>query len=188
MMRRAGMKIEITSRWAGVVLAFGLALTLTGGYAWAANRTSAQGTITACAKKTGGALRLMGTVKACNTDESLVSWSQSGPAGPAGAAGPAGPKGSSGISGYQVVQHGSSFSSNPGNTAQCPAGKKVLGGGFYTEESGHPGIPGAGYTQSMIPTDQSDGWSVRVLNHQPAVGGSATDIKVQAYAICANVG
>ena len=58
-----------------------------------------------------------------------------GAVGPAGAPGPAGAAGKPGIRGYEVVQNGSSFSTHPATGADCPAGKKVIGGGYNTEVS-----------------------------------------------------
>ena len=57
---------------------------------------SASGKLVGCAKKSGGALRLVGTVKDCRKTERAVSWSpvgRPGPRGPAGARGPAGEDG-----------------------------------------------------------------------------------------------
>jgi hypothetical protein len=75
-------------------------LATMGSVAWAT--TSASGKLVGCAKKSGGALRLVGTVKDCRKTERAVSWSpvgQPGPRGPAGARGPAGKDGADGIDG-----------------------------------------------------------------------------------------
>ena len=79
------------------------------------------------------------------------------------------PDGSNAISGYEVVSGESPPSGGPA-TAQCPDGKKVLGGG-------------AGSTRPMefsFPTNNNTAWVVGIINDPP--GGS-----VVAYAICANV-
>jgi hypothetical protein len=56
------MRIEITNRWAGLVFALGIVLTLTSGIAWAANRgaLTGPGTVAACANKATGVLRIVG--------------------------------------------------------------------------------------------------------------------------------
>ena len=75
-------------------------LATVGSVAWAT--TSASGKLVGCAKKSGGALRLVGTVKDCRKTERAVSWSpvgRPGPRGPAGARGPAGEDGAAGIDG-----------------------------------------------------------------------------------------
>jgi hypothetical protein len=64
-----------------------------------------------------------------------------GDKGSTGAAGAAGPAGPPGISGYQLVT-GTNGTTGPlfhGETATCPAGKKVLGGGGFVN-----GVNGAG--------------------------------------------
>ncbi len=55
-----------------------------------------------------------------------------GPQGPQGATGPQGPAGANGISGYQQVSVTSNSSTGVSitQTASCPNGKKVIGGGF----------------------------------------------------------
>jgi hypothetical protein len=102
-----------------------------------------------------------------------------GPAGPAGAAGPLGPQGptgSAGISGYEVVtvEVQNAFG-NMGEIVQahCPAGKKVIGGGYKVD-------PMVGRVQRNFPDDDNT-WYVWIDN----LGGN-TPI-VGAYAICANV-
>lgn len=96
-----------------------------------------------------------------------------GPAGPKGDIGPTGsqgPAGSDGISGYEIVHvtvnipAGSSGSA----TAQCPAGKKVLGGG----------TDGGGFTSFPIGDNRwFAGGSTGIF------GGIGLDV----FAICANV-
>jgi hypothetical protein len=74
-----------------------VALVLAGsGWAVAA---SSPGTITACAKKRGGQLRLVTGKKKCAKSERKVSWAQAGPAGVAGPAGSPGVAGGIGPTG-----------------------------------------------------------------------------------------
>ena len=53
-------------------------------------------TISACAKKEGGDLRLVDSASECKKQERFVSWNAVGPPGPSG---PAGPKGDTGATG-----------------------------------------------------------------------------------------
>ncbi len=100
-----------------------------------------------------------------------------GATGAAGAAGPAGPPGPSGISGYQVVRvtpgvTGSLFSSVE---VDCPAGKKVLGGGGNAN-----GINGAGpFLVVSAPKADGTGWYLTVA--------PPSSLGVSGYAICAFV-
>ena len=60
------------------------------------------GVIYGCYKKSGGSLRVIDrSVTNCAKDESLISWSQTGPEGPQGPAGPQGPQGLQGPVGPQ---------------------------------------------------------------------------------------
>jgi len=62
-----------------------------------------------------------------------------GDPGAPGATGPAGPAGANGVSGYQLVNSGITSLPSGGATASavaiCPAGKKVVGGGWDTDAS-----------------------------------------------------
>lgn len=171
------MKIEITNRWAGLVFALGIVLTLTSGIAWAANRgtLTAPGTVAACANKSTGVLRIVGQ-RACDKTETAVSWGATGPQGPAGPAG---------ISGLQIVQYGSGFAFNPAVTVSCPAGKKVIGGGYDTELAGLPGHKALfpWLTQSL-PDGTGQKW---VLAGTPNSADPSRQWKIQGYAICAVV-
>jgi collagen triple helix repeat protein len=102
-----------------------------------------------------------------------------GSAGPQGPAGPAGPAGPNGVSGWTVVAKATTV---PGNTvttvqADCPAGRKVLGGGLTQTSAGplHPLL-----LRESGPTGLATGWFVAVVNE------SGTDRTADAWAICAN--
>jgi hypothetical protein len=148
-----------------------------------------------------GALRVIDTEKGqeCRSNELAVEWNQKGakgdvgPEGPKGDPGPPGPKGDQGIQGEQGPKGDTGEQGPPGEAgavrgyeivrelsdsviaiAQCPAGKKVLGGG------GSAGSDDA--IQSSTPSGDNTGWVVtrRVLE-PPLEGG------MSAFAVCANV-
>ena len=103
-----------------------------------------------------------------------------GAAGPAGTAGPSGaqgPTGPAGISGYEVVtvQVEHPFESfDEIVVAHCPAGKKVIGGGYKLD-------PMVGRVQRNNPDSGNDGWYLWIDNL------ALNTPTVAAYAICANV-
>ena len=106
---------------------------------------------------------------------------QAGPAGPVGETGaqgpvgPAGDRGPGGSAGIEVVEVsvGNAFlATDQSVLAQCPAGKKVIGGGFVQN-------PAAGKVGESRPTSDNTGWFVYANN----LGASTPDIK--AFAICA---
>lgn len=128
--------------------------------------------------------RGLGAGVGCTSGEKLVSWNQAGATGPTGATGA---DGKPGISGYEVVQNGSTFSTSPNTGANCPGGKKVLGGGFATEEAGRPGRRYRNaFTLATIPAAGSTQWFVDMSRFNANQEG-ATTFKVQTYAICAFV-
>jgi len=124
---------------------------------------------------------------------------EQGPAGPKGQAGPTGPKGEiggqgapgaagpqgpSGISGWEYqVSPGVTLGNGVANPAQanCPSGKKALGGGASAVLAG-TSVPHANaYISTSAPTDDGTGWVVYSRNTSTA---AAT---VYAWVICANV-
>ncbi len=68
------------------------------GIAWAAIPSS-DGTITACYKTSGGAMRVVDASALCTSTEARLTFNQTGPTGPAGARGPTGAKGAKGATG-----------------------------------------------------------------------------------------
>ena len=103
---------------------------------------------------------------------------ETGPSGPAGPRGSAGPPGTSGISGWQyVVSSGTQVNSPYGErmVAQCPNGKRALGGGASATLSFYSRIA------ESAPTDPGTGWGAVVYNQ----GGPP--IVAYAWVICANV-
>ena len=103
-----------------------------------------------------------------------------GPQGPAGPTGATGPQGEPGTSGYEIVKGPntqSGFGEQISSTAVCPAGKRVVGGGF--------GAGGVGYsTYYNGPPLVS---SVEFANNKWKAtigGGPGGRLGVEAYAIC----
>lgn len=99
---------------------------------------------------------------------------ETGSAGPQGTSGPAGP---SGVSGWEYrVSEGKYLPSGVSNPTQanCPAGKKALGGGASATYAN-------AYVIDSAPTNDGTGWVVRSRNTSPS---PAT---VYAWVICANV-
>ena len=100
-----------------------------------------------------------------------------GDIGPAGPQGPAGPAGPSGVSGWEYrVSEGVYLPSGVSNPTQanCPAGKKALGGGASATYAN-------AYVIDSAPTNDGTGWVVRSRNTSPS---PAT---VYAWVICGNV-
>jgi hypothetical protein len=104
-----------------------------------------------------------------------------GAQGPKGDPGPKGDTGSPGISGLEEVNDFSDFNSTDakGVTANCPAGKKVVGGGAFVNASGGPVA-----LRTSVPVSGSlDGWAVTA--YEPVAHGG--NWNVNARALCANV-
>ena len=100
---------------------------------------SESGIISGCYKKSGGSLRVIDrSVTNCGRDETLLSWSQTGPQGPAG---PQGPQGETGPAGPQ----GPMGPAGP-QGEQGPAGPQ-----------GIPGVSAAtfAYTTTLLPIEES---------------------------------
>ena len=116
------------------------------------------------------------------------TWSLQGPPGPQGPTGPAGPQGVAGPAGplsgrVLVVAQGSAASNNIGSaTASCPAGKKVLGGGFQGLTGNTTNVshnmpkplspPATGFSDTE--------WQVTLYNADPFT------LSFTVFAICAN--
>jgi hypothetical protein len=137
-----------------------------------------------------GTLRLVDN-PACKKNETALAWNQVGPQGPQGIQGPTGPQGPQGIQGPQGVegpqgpagplglervQANTPFDFVATKTAQadCPEGKKVVGGG-YLFFFGGPTVP----IRDNAPTLDLKSWIVSGTNF----GGD--NWSVSAIAICA---
>jgi hypothetical protein len=110
-----------------------------------------------------------------------------GATGPQGAQGPAGPAGADGVSGYQLVTNSTSCPPDPGFfcgplEAQCPSGKKPLGGGTSVASNGDTTANNRSIRESK-PT--SDGWLATWFGSTNQVRNATT---MSVFAICASVG
>jgi hypothetical protein len=167
-------------------------------YAAVSALTANDGVIQACANTVNGQLRLLDDGSQCRGNETATSWNQtgptgdSGPTGQSGATGPTGPIGPSGpagkdgepgppgadgtgVTGYEVVSVTSnpiSSGLSPTTSANCPAGKRPLGGGAKNSAQFN-----FAFVESY-PT--ATGWNVRASFGGP---GPAT---FTVFVICAN--
>ena len=109
-----------------------------------------------------------------------------GPQGPAGekgepgGAGPVGPAGPAGVSGYERVGNSVNVPQLATRyvTAECPAGKRVLGGGFDADN----GTGGSLNPFVNRPSSGIEGWTAAAFN-----GDLIFELRLSVYAICANV-
>lgn len=114
---------------------------------------------------------------ACGAGEVAVTWNRRGPRGPQGETGATGATGSPGVSGWETVSSTSVNDSSNQKTVvvNCPAGKKVVGGG---------GNASGGYAFLVVSQPvalvASGGWGVMAAE-SPGTSASWT---LTAYAIC----
>jgi hypothetical protein len=98
-----------------------------------------------------------------------------GPAGPAGPPGPPGPAGATGLERVEAhVDYGADTPFTGQAVAQCPAGKRAIGGGGKTDGSDE-----AGAITESYPTADLTAWVVSAIR----VTGSPP-WRVTAYAVC----
>jgi hypothetical protein len=147
-----------------------------------------------------GGVRIVGENDGCFAWEQSYSWNIQGPQGEPGVDGEDGEDGEDGadgvdgVSGWERVT-GDLVTANeasPANVkiarAHCPAGKKVLGGGFFADDASG-GSPETFDNEEMIIVHRSypeddDTWFVRAkLNTSTAIGNWT----LRAYAICADI-
>lgn len=160
------------------------------------------GVIYGCYSKSGGNLRVIdASVTKCGAKETSLSWNVEGAEGPEGPAGPQGPPGAdgedgaqgpAGISGYEVVtvidRFISPFEPNRLDArAECPEGKKFLGGGyaFYLVPPGFAPQYTPPERVNALPqlSDTGDAYSVTVIH--PIPQGNTAELK--AVIACAFV-
>ena len=164
------------------------------------------GVISGCYTKSGGALRVIdGTVTSCSSKETALNWNVQGiqggvgPAGPQGIAGPQGPTGpqgpqgtigpqgpqgdpgpAGGVLGWEFVRApGVDIAAGQldGAIAECPTGKRPIGGGFAVNGAG----PWTVYTTEARVDADENGWVAGIRND----GTSA--VRLFASAVCAIV-
>jgi hypothetical protein len=185
--------------------AFAAGVILTAGGTAVATTTLASivgpdGKINGCYLTNAGLLRVVDPGTACRDGETAIAWSATGsgaqgppgPAGPAGPRGVVGPKGAqgnpgpagpagTGVTGYEVIR-GSNTAIAAGATAlvaaTCPAGKKVVGGGYVNYGTDTDDVVTSDYPYTA--NHQWDSWRVRVVNGGPGPDG------IDVYAICAS--
>ncbi len=108
-----------------------------------------------------------------------------GPQGPKGDKGPKGDRGSPGVSGYEVV--GAQVPSNPSTdpqyegAAQCPTGKKLLGGGAYVSPTGYPAALKQSWPRRLSTGDE---WYAKAARY---ADGGTVRWSLYIFAICADV-
>jgi hypothetical protein len=140
------------------------ALIFGGGVAYAAHQIISPDPVThvihACYNNNSGTIKLVNTGQQCHQNETAIQWNQVGAQGIPGPAGPAGP---SGLSGWEQDAHQVFVS--PGATTNvtvmCPAGKKILGGGFDIET---PDDLKVFASEPALNGNLINGWNVLVHN------------------------
>ena len=162
------------------------------------------GTIHGCVGVTG-LLRVVGPTTNCGLLETSLEWNVQGPPGPQGPAGPAGPTGAtgaqgpagpqgpegpqgqqgppgpSGVTGYQQVDVAVDIPGGQGRsiTAECPAGKRVFGGGAVLNNSFLTLAESHAFDFELSGVQHS-GWFIDVRNT------AVFTLTPAAFAICAN--
>jgi hypothetical protein len=114
-----------------------------------------------------------------------------GPKGDAGATGPTGPTGQAGstgpagISGYEIVSASTPLNSDASNvaTANCPTGKKAIGGGGFDNAAPLPNPVAVYYNGPVLSSNPPTAWAVGAQETSDYPG----QWQVFAYVICANV-
>lgn len=108
-----------------------------------------------------------------------------GPEGPQGPTGPQGPAGEDGVSGYEIVSrtHFDSFSNGQSRTytMDCPAGKRVIGGGVV-EYSGITATQGDLWVAFSGPRDENT-WEVQMMLDDDS-SSAAPNAEFTVSAIC----
>jgi hypothetical protein len=176
------------ARWFGL-LAVSAALTTLG-----AARAGAQSVLYGCYVPSSGTvyrIKGAGLPDECRSQQHVqFTWSAQGPTGPQGPAGPQGPQGlqgpAGGLSGHEVVT--SSIIVAPGSVllghaADCPTGKRVVGGGFFAE-SARTGVLWTIATSRPGQDPFTQAWSRWGVE---ARHNAATQQTLVVYAVCAAV-
>jgi hypothetical protein len=154
------------------------------------------GVIHGCYGKVNGQLRVVDRAADCRNNERPLKWNERGPAGAAGqpgtagapgAQGPIGPRGPAGSPGLLSIQRVSasnvphdSFNGHSA-TATCPAGTKLLGGGYHL--TGQPPAQLAHDDDGPVPG--ADAWQAFARDEQVE---DASGWGITATAICGKFG
>jgi hypothetical protein len=109
---------------------------------------SSSGVIHACAKKSGGALRI---AKTCTSSEQAISWNFQGPPGPRGATGFPGPKGAPGSAGPSGAPGSAGPSGAPGSPGPsgAPGASGPVSGYQIVTKSGTVSFTSSGVAQEF---------------------------------------
>jgi hypothetical protein len=178
------------------------ALVGTGAALAAAAIPSSDGVITGCISHSDGDLRVIDpAVDECKTNETTLTWNQTGPPGPVGPPGPqgepgpAGPQGApgptcpagppgpaGGFAGVQVVAREftvpqSTFEFTYVATSECPPDTVVVSGGYEIEQAG---VNEFRESHPEVVQPGVEAWSIGVG------ADDDTDVHGVVYAICAN--
>jgi hypothetical protein len=150
--------------------------------------------IHACVSNNSGEIKIVGANANCPSNYRALDWNIQGPEGQPGPIGPAGPQGEqgtqgvpgepglqgpAGISGLEVVEvnSGTLNAFRIDVVVDCPAGKRVLGGGFATVGNNQYAV-----VMANAPLD-GNRWVVTVFQSDL----TARLWSVQAFATCAYV-
>lgn len=151
-----------------VVVALGMAA---GGVAYASIPDSS-GVIHGCAQKINGQLRVIDPSAggACSSSESPLAWNQ--------------------FSGYEIVSSDFNESGGPpfkgfAESASCPAGKSVLGGGASGRFFDGAGNRSPAQIGESFPSAR-DTWAVTLFRSDGAILEAGDGVRGTVYAICAN--
>ena len=158
-----------------IAMAMGfIAISVVSGVAYA-TIPSADGVISACYQKSGGALRIVDAdTSSCSPKENLVTWNAEGP------------QGDPGLSGLQTVFSLSNFNSNSPklHSVSCPAGKKVVGmGGNLAPDALNGSTSDIHMTQLTVSSDLT----TVTVGAAEAPSGTSLGWTLVAQAICAYV-
>jgi hypothetical protein len=129
------------------------------------------GIIHSCVNEASGTIKIVDANDSCHYNWDSLDWNMSGPQG---VPGDAGPQGEPGMSGYEVVSTGfESVGSGADLTANCPAGKVVIGGGAEVSD--------LALITASVPKADHTGWVARGFLPDP----SEPFLDLQVHAICA---
>lgn len=157
------------------IAVFGAVALMMGGAAVYAVASPGDATITACAQKATGAMRLS-TNGTCKSSETMVAWNQ------------AGVPGADGVTGYERSLTEGTY--NPSGAtravtlaAGCPSGKKVLSGGAVADLNGSEGqmdvIEGMAISDSV--------WRFTLANRDGGALALGDAVDFQMTLVCASV-